>query len=122
MSQVESGNRNSMKSNLPIGVFDSGVGGLSALWDIRRDLSNEDLIYVADSVHAPYGDKTAEFIEARSRAITRFLLSQQVKAIVVACNTATSAAVAELRARFPVPIVAMEPAVKPEHQRDLLAI
>lgn len=102
-----------MSHQYPIGVFDSGVGGLSVLRDIRKELWNEDLVYVADSVHAPYGDKTAEFIEARAMSITQFLLSQPVKAIVIACNTATSAAVAELRARFPVPIVAMEPAVKP---------
>lgn len=102
-----------MSHHYPIGVFDSGVGGLSVLRDIRRELWNEDLIYVADSTHAPYGDKTAEFIEARAVSISRFLLDQPVKAIVVACNTATSAAVAELRARFAVPIIAMEPAVKP---------
>jgi len=102
-----------MKSVLPIGVFDSGVGGLSVLRDIRKELWNEDLLYVADSVHAPYGDKSAEFIEARAISIAQFLINQQVKAMVVACNTATSAAVAELRARFAVPIVAMEPAVKP---------
>lgn len=103
----------SAHSHCPIGVFDSGVGGLSVLRDIRRELWNEDLVYVADSIHAPYGDKTADFIEARSIAIAEFLTQQQVKAIVVACNTATSAAVAQLRARFEVPIVAMEPAVKP---------
>ncbi|MFM8332500.1 MAG: glutamate racemase [Candidatus Methylumidiphilus sp.] len=102
-----------MNSVYPIGVFDSGVGGLSVLRDIRRELAHEDLLYVADSVHAPYGDKTAAFIESRSIAIAQFLLNQQVKAIVVACNTATAAAVAALRARFPVPIIAMEPAVKP---------
>jgi len=102
-----------MNSACPIGVFDSGVGGLSVLRDIRRELWNEDLLYVADSVHAPYGDKPAKFIEARSVAIAEFLMHQQAKAMVVACNTATSAAVAELRARFPVPIIAMEPAVKP---------
>lgn len=97
----------------PIGVFDSGVGGLSVLRDIRKELWNEDLVYVADSIHAPYGDKSAEFIEARAVSIMRFLLERPVKAVVVACNTATSAAVAELRARFALPIVAMEPAVKP---------
>lgn len=102
-----------MNSSCPIGVFDSGVGGLSVLRDIRRELWNEDLVYVADSLHAPYGDKSAEFIEARAIAIAQFLLNQQVKAMVVACNTATSAAVAELRARFHMPIIAMEPAVKP---------
>ena len=102
-----------MSSMYPIGVFDSGVGGLSVLRDIRKELSNEDLLYVADSRHAPYGDKEAEYIEARSIAISQFLVDQPVKAIVVACNTATGAAVAKLRTRFSVPIIAMEPAVKP---------
>jgi glutamate racemase len=97
----------------PIGVFDSGVGGLSVLREIRRELPGEDLLYVADSGHAPYGDKSAQLIEARSVAIVEFLLSQHAKAIVVACNTATGVAIKMLRARFSVPIVAMEPAVKP---------
>ena len=99
--------------NNPIGVFDSGVGGLSVLREIRRELPYEDLLYVADSGHAPYGDKSRQLIETRSIAIAEFLLSQHAKAIVVACNTATGAAVETLRARFSVPIVAMEPAVKP---------
>jgi glutamate racemase len=97
----------------PIGVFDSGVGGLSVLREIRRELPGEDLLYVADSGHAPYGDKSTQLIEARSIAIVEFLVSQHAKAIVVACNTATGAAIETLRARFSVPIVAMEPAVKP---------
>ena len=97
----------------PIGVFDSGVGGLSVLREIRRELPGEDLLYVADSGYAPYGDKPGQLIEARSVAIIEFLVSQRAKAIVVACNTATGAAIETLRARFPLPIVAMEPAVKP---------
>jgi glutamate racemase len=97
----------------PIGVFDSGVGGLSVLHEIRRALPGEDLLYVADSAHAPYGDKSQQFIEDRSIAISEFLVSRHVKAIVVACNTATGAAIATLRSRFAVPIIAMEPAVKP---------
>ena len=97
----------------PIGVFDSGVGGLTVLREIRRELPDEDLLYVADSEHAPYGDKSTEWIEARAVAIVEFLLSQRAKAIVVACNTATGVAIDMLRARFTVPIVAMEPAVKP---------
>jgi glutamate racemase len=97
----------------PIGVFDSGVGGLAVLQEIRRELPGEDLLYVADSAHAPYGEKTTRQIEARSIAIAEFLVSRHAKAIVVACNTATGAAVETLRARFPLPIVAMEPAVKP---------
>ena len=102
-----------MNTANPIGVFDSGVGGLSVLHEIRRALPGENLLYVADSGHAPYGDKSPQFIEARSIAISEFLLSQHAKAIVVACNTATGAAVATLRSRFLMPIIAMEPAVKP---------
>lgn len=97
----------------PIGVFDSGVGGLSLLREIRALLSNEDLLYIADSAHAPYGDKPAAFVEARATTLTRFLLEQGAKAIVVACNTATADAIVTLRSRFAVPIVGMEPALKP---------
>ncbi len=97
----------------PIGVFDSGVGGLSVLREIRTELPNEALLYVADSAHIPYGDKSSAFIEERAIAISEFLIAQDAKAIVVACNTATSAAIAALRARYSIPIVGMEPAVKP---------
>ncbi len=97
----------------PIGVFDSGVGGLSVLRHIRAALPGEDLLYVADSAHAPYGLKSAAFIEARALAIAEFLVAQDAKALVVACNTATSAAIVGLRRRFELPIVGMEPAVKP---------
>ena len=97
-----------------IGVFDSGVGGLSVLRHIRENLPHERLIYVADSGHVPYGDKSAAFIETRSLAITRFLISQGADAIVIACNTATGAAAHSLRAKFKgIPILGMEPAVKP---------
>ena len=97
-----------------IGVFDSGVGGLSVLHHIRQTLPHERLIYVADSGHVPYGDKSPAFIEARSLAIARFLISQGADAIVIACNTATAAAAHTLRVEFSkMPILAMEPAVKP---------
>jgi len=96
-----------------IGVFDSGVGGLSVLRHIRQTLPDERLIYVADSGHVPYGDKTASYIEQRSIALTRFLISQGADAIVIACNTATAAAAASLRQLFELPIIGMEPAVKP---------
>lgn len=100
--------------NRPIGVFDSGVGGLSVLREIRRALPAEALCYVADSAHAPYGDKSADYIEARSRQIIRFLQQQGAKAVVVACNTVTGLAIEHLRQTFPqLPIVAIEPAVKP---------
>jgi glutamate racemase len=102
-----------MPSPDPIGVFDSGVGGLSVLREIRRELPHEDLLYVADSGHAPYGNKPQEQIEGRALAVTGFLLAEGAKAVVVACNTATAAAAQTLRSRFAVPIVAMEPAVKP---------
>ncbi len=96
-----------------IGVFDSGVGGLSVLRHIRQTLPDKRLIYIADSGHVPYGDKPASYIEQRSLTLTRFLVSQGADAIVIACNTATAAAAATLRSRFDIPIVAMEPAVKP---------
>ena len=97
----------------PIGVFDSGVGGLSVLHHIRAELRCENLVYVADSAHAPYGTKTPEQIRARALILANFLLRQNAKAIVVACNTATSAAVSMLRERFQLPVIAMEPAIKP---------
>jgi glutamate racemase len=97
----------------PIGVFDSGVGGLSVLREIRRELPAEDLIYVADSGYAPYGDRPEDYVRGRAIAIMEFLRSQNVKAVVVACNTATGIAVDALRARYSEPIVAIEPAVKP---------
>ena len=97
----------------PVGVFDSGVGGLSVLRAIRSMLPFEHLVYVADSGHAPYGDRPREFIERRSIGIVEFLRARGAKAIVVACNTATGVAVSTLRRKFTLPIVAMEPAVKP---------
>jgi glutamate racemase len=102
-----------MSSSGAIGVFDSGVGGLSVLHHIRQTLPHERLIYVADSGHVPYGDKTPAYIEQRSHTLTRFLIEQGADAIVIACNTATAAAVASLRSQFSIPIVGMEPAVKP---------
>ena len=103
-----------MPSNAPVGVFDSGVGGLSVLREIRQLLPNESLLYVADSGHVPYGEKSPEYIRERCVLITEHLLAQGAKALVLACNTATAAAGAELRERYPhVPIVGMEPAVKP---------
>jgi glutamate racemase len=97
----------------PVGVFDSGVGGLSVLRCIREELKGEDFLYVADSGHAPYGDKPAEYIERRAFTITDFLTGKGAKAIVVACNTATAVAIAKLRSVFDIPIIGMEPGVKP---------
>lgn len=103
-----------MSNEAPIGVFDSGVGGLSVLSEIRRLLPGESLLYVADSGHVPYGEKSPEFIRARCQTIAAFLLAQGAKALVLACNTATAAGIAELRERYPqLPIVGMEPALKP---------
>ena len=96
-----------------IGVFDSGVGGLSLLREIRNELPCEDLVYVADSGHAPYGEKPVDVIRQRSSRIVEFLVAQGAKAVVVACNTATSVAVDGLRRTWTIPIVAIEPAVKP---------
>ncbi len=96
-----------------IGVFDSGVGGISVLREIRALLPHEDLLYVADSGHCPYGSKSESYIHERSLGISRWLLEQGSKCIVVACNTATAAAATTLRATFDAPIVAMEPAIKP---------
>jgi glutamate racemase len=98
----------------PVGIFDSGVGGLSVLRHVRAQLPHEHLIYVADSGFAPYGDKPEEVVAERSLAIARFLVAKGAKALVVACNTATVAAVKLLRARFPeMPIVGVEPGLKP---------
>ena len=101
-------------SEAPIGVFDSGVGGLSVLKEIEQRLPNESLLYVGDCGHIPYGEKTPDFIRQRCAVIADFFQQQGAKALVLACNTATVAGIAELRQRYPDwPIVGMEPAVKP---------
>ena len=103
-----------MSSNNPIGMFDSGVGGLSVLRHVLNQLPNESVIYVADQAYIPYGQKSAEVVRERSRRITKFLLAQQCKLIAVPCNTASAAALDGLREQFPdVPFVGIEPAVKP---------
>ena len=99
--------------NGPIGFFDSGVGGLTIWKAVVALLPNESTIYLADSAHAPYGEKTPEAIYERSRIATQFLISKGCKLIVVACNTATTNAVALLRQNFEVPFIGIEPAVKP---------
>jgi glutamate racemase len=101
-------------NDAPIGIFDSGLGGLSVLRHIRAQLPHEHLLYVADTSFAPYGDKSEDVVAARSLAIARFLVAQGAKALVVACNTATISAVKLLRASFPaMPIVGVEPGLKP---------
>jgi len=98
----------------PLGVFDSGVGGLSVLKAIHQELPDESTIYLADQQHVPYGRRPLEEVRAYAEAITRYLLEQGVKLIVVACNTASAAALHGLRITFPdVAFVGMEPAVKP---------
>jgi len=100
--------------NHPIGVFDSGVGGLSVLRAMRAQMPEEDVIYFGDQGHVPYGPRPMEQIQHFSEGITRFLLAQDAKLVVVACNTASAAALKHLREKFPeVPFVGMEPAVKP---------
>ena len=98
----------------PIGVFDSGLGGLSVLRHIRALLPGEDLLYFADSAYAPYGNRSEEEIEARSLAIADFLVPRDARALVVAFNTATAWAIKALRAQYPaLPLVGVEPGLKP---------
>jgi glutamate racemase len=102
------------QATAPIGVFDSGAGGLSVLRHIRSQLPHEDVLYLADAGFAPYGDKPEQVVAERSLAIARFLLGQGAKALVVACNTATVAAIKLLRQHYPsLPIVGVEPGLKP---------
>jgi glutamate racemase len=101
-------------SSLPVGIFDSGVGGLSVLSHIHAALPHEHLLYCADSGYAPYGDKTEAQIIERSLAMTAFLMSQGIKALVIACNTATAVAATAIREAYPaLPIVGIEPGLKP---------
>ncbi|PUE41687.1 glutamate racemase [Limnohabitans sp. Bal53] len=104
-----------MNASMPIGVFDSGIGGLSVLQALQKELPHERFVYLADNAHAPYGEKSEAFIRERTHAIADYLLGQHhIKALVVACNTATAAAIHELRARHPaLPLVGLEPALKP---------
>ena len=102
------------KHNRPIGIFDSGVGGLSVLREIRHQYPSEDCVYVADQIHVPYGTRTRKQVLEYSEGIVRYLLGRGSKIIVVACNTASAVALEELRKNFPdIPFVGMEPAVKP---------
>jgi glutamate racemase len=96
-----------------IGIFDSGVGGLSVLSEIRKQLPQENFIYIADSAFTPYGDKSEADITARCIRLVEYLVDQHADVIVVACNTATAIAINSLRKKFSLPIVAMEPGLKP---------
>lgn len=111
---IVSGVQMSFGVDAPIGVFDSGVGGLTVLREINELLPNESLLFLGDCGHIPYGEKTPEFIARRCLTIADFFREQGAKALVVACNTATAAGVAQIRDRYPDwPVVGMEPAVKP---------
>src|SRR3989304_4084630 len=101
------------KADLPIGIFDSGIGGISVLAEIIKLLPYEEFIYFADTLHAPYGDKREDVVRAFSIKAAEFLSSIGIKCLVVACNTATGAAINEIRKICAFPVVGMEPAVKP---------
>ena len=103
-----------LPSIAPIGIFDSGLGGLSVLRHVRTQLPHEDLLYFADTAFAPYGGRNEAEIAARTLAVTAFLIAQGAKALVIACNTATAAAIGAVRAHHPhLPIVGVEPGLKP---------
>ena len=99
-----------------IGIFDSGVGGLSVFREIRKVLPEQSYIYYSDNAHCPYGEKSREYIIDRTRAITQMLIEKGCEIIVVACNTATAAAISTLREEFPIKFIGMEPAIKPAAQ------
>jgi glutamate racemase len=103
----------SRANSAPVGIFDSGLGGLSVLRAVRAQLPHEALLYVADSLHAPYGARDNEFITERTLAIGAWLASQGAKALVVACNTATAESVALARDQLSIPIIGVEPGIKP---------
>ena len=105
---------------MKIGIFDSGIGGLSVLYELAARLPDAEFIYFADSKNAPYGEKTAAEVTVVAENVVRELLHYGAKAIVIACNTATSAAAAYLREKYAsLPIIGMEPAVKPAGERLL---
>lgn len=96
-----------------VGIFDSGVGGLSVFREIHKVLPEQSYMYYSDNAHCPYGEKSREYIIDRAREITRFMLEKGCEIIVVACNTATAAAISTLREEFPIKFIGMEPAIKP---------
>ncbi len=102
-----------MKNNQPIGIFDSGVGGLSVLQHIHQLLPHEHLLYIADSGYAPYGCKDESFVKQRSRIITEQLIARGAKAIVIACNTATASIIESFREQYGIPFIGVEPGIKP---------
>ena len=112
--------------NAPVGVFDSGVGGLTVAREIMRQLPNERIVYFGDTARVPYGSKSRDTVLRYSRQIIRFLRTREVKAIVIACNTATSAAASIMRQKYTIPIIGIEPAVKPaveqSHGRRVMVV
>jgi len=102
-----------MDKSAPIGVFDSGMGGISVLGELLRHMPTENYIYYGDSANAPYGVRSTQELIDLSIQVSEYLIDQGAKAIVVACNTATSAAIQELRKKYDIPIIGMEPALKP---------
>jgi glutamate racemase len=109
-------------SNQPAGVFDSGIGGLSTLRELRRQLPHEHFLYVADLAWSPYGNKSVALLQERAAHLCDFLVQRESKAIVVACNTATAAAVHSLRERYTLPIIGVEPGIKPAITRTLSGV
>lgn len=101
----------------PVGVFDSGIGGISTLREIVHELPREHFIYYGDIANAPYGTKTTEEVITCVRKVVDHLLEKQIKALVIACNTATGAAAATLRKELSIPVIAMEPALKPASEK-----
>lgn len=99
-----------------IGIFDSGVGGISVLSEIRHLMPSEHLVFYGDNANAPYGTKAPEVVKERCLEIVRWMLSYPVKAIVIACNTASSVAAQTIRDKVSIPVIAMEPALKPAHE------
>lgn len=102
-----------MNNNQPIGIFDSGVGGLSVLQHVHQLLPHEHILYIADSGYAPYGCQDDSFVEQRSRVITEHLIAQGAKAIVIACNTATASIIESFRQQYGIPFIGIEPGIKP---------
>lgn len=98
---------------MKIGFFDSGIGGITVLYEALKTLPNEDYLYYADTLNVPYGPKPKNQVKKHIFDAIEFIINEEVKAIVIACNTATSVAIEDLRAKYDIPIIGMEPAVKP---------
>ncbi|MEP9328746.1 glutamate racemase [Paraburkholderia phymatum] len=108
----------SLDPRAPVGIFDSGLGGLSVLRAVRSQLPSEAIVYVADSLYAPYGERDDDFIADRTLAIGEWLIAQGAKALVVACNTATAQSIALVREKLPIQLIGVEPGVKPAAQQS----